>query len=319
MSYFRKLSGHSGFKSRMVRFGGQLLKGGLCVAALAGVVDARPPVAADDLTSLSDEFNQDSLSSEWTMFHEAFGWPNKLKKLDTNASVAGALHLQAYHSAWVRDLNAPFLFKTVKGDFDVRARVRVRGSAQAIPAGQWSLAGLMARVPNQLTAETWQPRMENWHFITTGVAHEPGKAVTETKGTYNSYSSLKIRPAQSGWLELRLVRVGMALFALARPDGNSPWVIRDRFYRMEASPSIQIGIVAYAASEAVPGGPDRPEKQNREVLKDAPVDASVDVDWIRFSRPKLSTKPDWYSQVSGANLLAEPGLSDADILSALGG
>jgi len=133
--------------------------------------------------------------------------------------LVGALHLEPYHAAWVRDLNAPFLFQTVEGDFDVRARVRVKGSAGGLPGGTWSLGGLMARVPNGLDAKSWEPRRENWHFITTGVALDRGAAVTETKGTYNSYSSLKLRPFQQGWVELRLVRVGMTLFALARPDG----------------------------------------------------------------------------------------------------
>ena len=40
--------------------------------------------------------------------------------------------------------------------------------------------------------------------VRPAVAAEP---MTETKGTYNSYSSLKLRPFPSGWVELRLVRV----------------------------------------------------------------------------------------------------------------
>jgi hypothetical protein len=218
----------------------------------------------------------------------------------------------------VRDLNAPFLFQEVQGDFDVRARVRVRGAATDVAGGTWSLGGLLARVPNRSSAAQWQPRRENWHFITTGVGHVPGVQMTETKGTYNSYSSLKLRPFPTGWVELRLVRVGMALVALARPDGQSQWQVRDRWYRMENNPAMQVGLVAYTHSDDVPHGlPEDPERINRSREAGARTDMAMDVDWIRFARPRLAAVPDWYAQVS-ANPLADTGLSDAQVLALLG-
>ena len=48
----------------------------------------------------------------------------------------------------------------------------------------------------------------------------------------------------TAWVELRLVRVGMALVALARPDRQSQWQVRDRWYRMENNPAMQVGLVA---------------------------------------------------------------------------
>ena len=283
----------------------------LSLIALAG---AAPP---DDLAPLSDEFDGAALSPDWTMFHAAYGWPDKIKALDVGKTVPGALHLEPYHSAWVRDLNAPFLFKTVEGDFDMRARVRVRGGNGAVPGGTWSLGGLMARVPNRSSAASWQPRAENWHFITTGVGFEAGKTMTETKGTYNSYSSLKLRPWDGGWVELRLVRTGMALFALARADGDRAWQVRDRFYRMENRPAMQVGLIAYTTSDDVAPGPENAEIINRGVDAKARVDMLLDVDWIRFSRPRTRTDPDWYRQVS-ANALADPNLTEAELLKLLG-
>ncbi|MFC7500197.1 hypothetical protein ACFQRC_13290 [Enterovirga sp. GCM10030262] len=285
----------------------------------AGLLSAQapPPLPADPAT-LGDEFDGIALAPEWSLFHSAYGWPDKIKALDVGAAEPGVLTLQPYHSAWVRDLNAPFLFKTVAGDFDVRARVRVRGLDGAVPGGTWSLGGLMVRVPNGIKAEAWKPRAENWHFITTGVGHEPGRTMTETKGTYNSYSSLKLRPYGSGWMELRLVRVGMALFALARPDESSPWEVRDRFYRMEGSPYMQVGLIAYTHSVDVPDEPEDAGRINALVLKDARVDMALDVDWIRFSRPQAPPVNDWYAQVNGTNKLADPNLPEAELLAALG-
>src|SRR5688572_8940448 len=181
------------------------------IASLS-LLAATPALAQDELTALSDEFDGGALTG-WTRFDEAFGWPDKIKALDVGVSTPGALHIEPYHSAWVRDLNAPFLFREVTGDFDVRARVRVRGRETDIPGGTWSLGGLMARVPARTTAERWAPRSENWHFLTTGVGQVAGEPMTETKSTFNSYSSLKLRPFPTGWVELRLVRVGMVLIA----------------------------------------------------------------------------------------------------------
>lgn len=276
-----------------------------------------PAASANDLARFDDEFARRGSIGPWTLFHERFGWPDKIKHLDVGGTTPGALNLQPQHSAWVRDLNAPFLFQEIQGDFDVRARVRVRGQHSPVAGGTWSLGGLLARVPTRTSAAQWQPRRENWHFVTTGVGHVPGEQMTETKGTYNSYSSLKLRPFPTGWVELRLVRVGMSLVALARPDGQSQWQVRDRWYRMENNPSMQVGLVAYTTSDDVPAAPEDPERINRSREPDARTDMVLEVDWIRFRRPQLAAEPDWYAQVS-ANPLAETGLSDAAMLALLG-
>lgn len=298
---------------------GRVLLVGSLFSSAALAAQPRPPAQppSTDLSPMSDEFNEPTLSAKWHRYDQRYGWPNKLKKLDLGSSVPGALHLEPYESAWVRDRSAPFFFQTIEGDFDVRARLRVRGAASAAPGGTWSLGGLMARVPNGLDAKTWEPRRENWHFITTGVGLDRGKPVTETKGTYNSYSSLKLRPFQSGWVELRLVRLGMTLFALARPDGESRWQIRDRFYRMEPTPFMQVGLIAYTGSDDVPPGPEDAIKDNTAVNKSARVDMHMDVDWIRFSRPKSTVDWTWQTQVR-SHPLADANRSDDEILAALG-
>lgn len=288
-------------------------------APAAAQVQRQPgPQAPAASPALNDEFEGETLSKDWTLFHAAYGWPDKIKAMDVGKTVKGALHLEPYDSAWVRDLQAPYLFKTVQGDFDVRARVRAKALNGDIPGGTWSLGGLLARVPNGLTAENWEPRRENWHFITTGVGFDRGKQMTETKGTYNSYSSLKLRPYRSGWIELRLVRSGMTLFALARPDEKSPWEVRDRFYRMEPAPVMQVGLVAYTSSDDLKPAPENAAVTNREVNKTARVDMALEVDWIRFAPAKPVPVPSWYDQVSGGNPLANPNASEAEILAALG-
>ena len=290
-----------------------------CLSLLVALpASAQSPIdpAPDELAALSDEFDGAALTG-WTRFDQAMGWPDKIRAIDVGETTPGALHIEPYHSAWVRDLNAPFLFREVRGDFDVRARVRVRGREGEIPGGTWSLGGLMARVPNRSSAAQWTPRAENWHFITTGVGHLAGQPMTETKSTYNSYSSLKLRPFPGGWVELRLVRTGMVLIALARPEGEREWQVRDRFYRMENNPMMQVGLIAYTTSDDVPPGPENADAINREVNREAAVDMVLEADWIRFSRPRPQISPDWYGQVS-AHPLADPNLSEAELLAQLG-
>lgn len=288
----------------------------LLLSALLAFV-ASQAAAADDLTPLSDEFEGASLSGDWTSFEPTYGWPDRTKALDVGRTTPGALHVEPYDVAWVRDLVGPYLFKTIEGDFDVRARVRVSGKSGPIPGGTWSLGGILARAPNGNRADAWQPRLENWQFITTGVGHVPGRQMTETKATYNSFSSLKLRPFATGWVELRMVRVGMAFVALAREDGGE-WQVRDRFYRMDHRPRMQVGLHYYTSSPDVPdAGPEDPQVINRTLDKDARVDMQMDVDWIRFSRPRLKASPDWYEQVS-ANPLADPNLTEAEVLALVG-
>jgi hypothetical protein len=291
-----------------------LASGSAAVAQPRPQPRSQPP--RTDLSALNDEFDGRSLDPKWTLFHRRFGWADMIKAMDVGASVPGALHLQPYDSGWVRDKVAPFLFQTVEGDFDVRARIRVRGAGAPVPGGTWSLGGLMARIPNGKSADNWEPFRENWHFITTGVGLEHGVPVTETKGTYNSYSSLKLRPFGSGWVELRLVRVGMTLFALARPEGGK-WRVRDRFYRMEPNPNMQVGLIAYTGSDDVAPGPEDPNSSNRAVDRQARVDMLMDVDWIRYSRPRLDIAWDWREQVR-RHPLADANLDEAAILAALG-
>ena len=292
----------------------------------AAAPTASAPASPEPPERIDDDFEGALLSPDWTLFHARYGWPDKLRGL---AVRDGLLRLEPLHSAWVRDLQAPFLFRTVAGDFDIRARVRMKGREGPIAGGTWSLGGLMARVPNGLDSAGWEPNRENWHFITTGVGYEAGKPVTETKGTYNSYSSLKLRPWQAGWTELRLVRVGMALFALARPDGGGPWRLRDRFYRMEMSPAMQVGLIAYTTSPDVPPGPEDARTENRNVNRTAAVDAILEVDWIRAARPSASRPAPpprdraaamarWYEEVSGANPLTDPNRPEAEVLRLLG-
>jgi hypothetical protein len=288
----------------------------MSASMFCGAAHAQPQPPRSDLTAMNDEFGGNALDPKWTIFHDRYGWANMMKTMDVGQTVEGAFHMQPYDSAWVRDRVASFVFQTVEGDFDVRARVRVRGANGPVPGGTWSLGGILARFPNNQDAKNWTPHRENWHFITTGVGLERGVTVTETKGTYNSFSSLKLRPFDAGWMEMRMVRVGMMLFVLARPEGGR-WMLRDRFYRMDLNPFMQVGLVAYTTSDDQQPRPENANVSNRTVDKNLRVDMLMDVDWIRFSRPKPEVRWDWSDQVR-THPLADPNMPETEILAALG-
>ena len=86
---------------------------------------------------------------------------------------------------------------------------------------------------------------------------------------------------------------------------------------MLAPPQLQVGLVAYTTSKANRGGPEVADVIDRQVPKDLPTDMILEVDWIRFSEPKVSYPKDWYTGGS-ANLLTDSSTDDAKLLAMLG-
>jgi hypothetical protein len=77
-----------------------------------------------------------------------------------------------------------------------------------------------------------------------------------------------------------------------------------------------VGLIAYTTSAESKPGPENAPVANRTVERALPVDMLMDVDWIRFSRPKLAIEKDWRVQVQ-AHPLADPNLTERQILDAL--
>ena len=265
------------------------------------------PLAAQDVASLSDDFSSKDSLSRWTRFDAAEGWPDMLERADV---ADGKLVLEPWTSGWYAEFHAPFLYKEVAGAFVVTARLRVRGKKSDIPAEPWSLAGLMVREPRPGSGKAWEPRGENWLFLTTGIAHETGKPVFETKTTVNSRSNLKLAPAKSGWVELRIVRVGPSFILLSRYDGEK-WQVRERFFRTDLPRSVQVGVNVYTGWNSAQDLQNDPQRFNTTVLKDRRADAVLEVDWIRFARPNVP---------QGTNVVAftDYSMSDAELLALFG-
>jgi hypothetical protein len=281
-------------------------------ACLAAAAQTSP---ADDLQSLSDEFGDEKSLARWKQFHEAEGWMTMTKTLDVNRSSAGNLHFEPTTSGWYEDFHGALLFKEVTGDFLATARLKVSGKTGDLPTALWSLAGLMAREPRPAAAtkEAWQPRGENWLFLTTGIAEPAGQPVFETKSTANSRSNLKLRPAKAGWVELGIARVRSAFVLLYRYDGDKQWTIQERFHRRDLGRTLQVGITAYSDWYGAREFHNDPFKFNTTEIKNSRADLVVQVDYVRFRRLRLQMPPR-----SDAGELTDYGLSSEELLKKLG-
>ncbi len=258
---------------------------------------------------LNDDFSNESSLTKWKWLHETEDWPDKVRKKQFNN---GTLELEIGTSGWFADKNAPFLYKEVKGDFDVQARIKASGVNSEISQTIWSLGGLMVRVPKPYGKSQWKPKEENWMFMTTGVAEEPGKQVIETKYTINSRSNLKLRDAKPGWITLRIVRVGNAFIMLYKYDADKKWNVHDRFYLMDWPAILQVGFNGYTNSTAVPGEINwgDPLRFNSETFDHlGKPDFKLTVDKIEFKTPAISYNVDgnpakqWLNQVYANRLV----------------
>lgn len=254
-----------------------------------------------NLSDLNDEFDNPSSLANWKKVHEQEGWPDQVQRAEIKD---GQFIFEPGKSGWFNEDYAPLFYKEVMGDFDVRMRVMATGISGKIPQTKWSLGGLMVRQPKTHPFVKGQPRAENWLFLNFGAAEVAGKQVIESKYTLNSKSNLKLRDANADWITLRVVRVGHAFISMYKYDKEKSWTVQDRYYIQQWSPLVQIGVNGYTASA---GGPN---------------DLRLIIDYIRFSKPKVSFNTgdrfnDWYNNVSKNNL-TDYSLSNEELIKQLG-
>jgi hypothetical protein len=242
-------------------------------------------VAMQPITSLSDEFDAAASLGRWRSHGAVEGWPEMIRTLGIDDG--GVLRLEPTVSGWYADFRAPFLFQEVDGDFVATTRVRARGTGGDLPSVTWSLAGLMVREPRTTTAQTWEPRAENWLFATTWIAGRAGQPVLETKTTVNGRSALNLHPVPAGWMELRIVRVRADFLVFYRADGVAQWTLQERFHRPDLPRTLQVGVNAYSGWDLVPELWNDAAAFNHTVITDRATDLAAEFDYVRFDRPRV--------------------------------
>jgi hypothetical protein len=187
--------------------------------------------AHDDLTALSDEFD-DSLSLvHWRSLWQTEGWgANQLLTRDINTTEPGRLVLVPHASTWYRDWRGVLEYKDLTGDFVVTTDVEPRRrSGAGAPQSAFSLAGIMVRAPrNGVTSPaTWTPGGENYVFLSLGTGDSPGQFQFEVKTTLNSDSVLHLSPGVAR-ARIQVARIGTTFVMLRQNDGG-PWVVHQRY------------------------------------------------------------------------------------------
>jgi hypothetical protein len=270
------------------------------------------PMSAQALAALSDEFEDAASLTGWQRSDVVEGRPSQWKALDVDTTSPGHLYLEPTTSLWWSDFRAPFLFRPVTGDFVATIRVRASGRTTTTPHREYSLVGLMARAPRTDTAATWTPGRENWVFLTTGTAEPAGTPQFEVKTTVNGRSTLLLSDAATGWVEIRVARLGSTFVMLQRTAvGN--WTVHQRYSRPDLPATVQVGICAYTdwdwLKNAVNSGDLTAKAYNAMVYTDGYPDLVARVDWFH-----LRALP---ANLAGRDLTADD-VADDDLLTALG-
>jgi hypothetical protein len=264
-----------------------------------------PAAKSDDLAALSDEFDNPDTLRNWKNFSDAEGWPNRIEKLDVNRTSAGHLYVAPQSGAWWAGYHGVYFFKEVKGNFAITTRVKVTGKSGGEPTQMWTISGLLVRAPADAKIPREQ-RKENWIYLMTG--RGPGEGcVIDAKSTLESANAWDITPAQPGWYELRIARVGPLFIAMCRPDGGD-WTLRKRIVREDLPETLQAGINVtsdFKLSASMPAA-----KYNAELFPGASdPDSATTFDFVRFSR--LAGTPELRSKLAGKEVVA---VNDADLL-----
>lgn len=219
-------------------------------------IDAADDVAEPALGPLSDEFSGGSLSG-WSMVSPPGG------AAVVDGAGDGRLVLTPESAGWFEQDRGMYLYHLVEGDFVVEAALTVGTavSPDAVPAGTYQVAGLMARDPASAGAT------EAWVLVELGIASVAGTAQTTRKTTHSGLTEQwPVQPPLRTGV-LRLCRHGsdfrvFARAALADPLGSGEAVA----WTAGTPPStLQVGIMAgrYLNTGDMVGY----------------------VDWVRFARP----------------------------------
>jgi hypothetical protein len=293
------------------------------ILVLLALLALRAP-AYDDLTALSDEFDSTHSVTNWQRIYQVEGWGNNaLQTLDINTSQPGRMTMVPHSSSWYAEWRGELTFKTVAGDFVITTDVEPRNRAgTGAPGSQYSLAGIMVRAPRAMTNPTqWTPGGQNYVFLSTGAANNPGTYQYEVKTTLNSQSTLYISNGAPSQSSIQIARIGPHLILLRRGQGGA-WQVHQRYFRPDMPATLQAGLTVYTdwpTCEAV-----GVQYQNQFVLTNGlrlpngvtlntcNPDLMATFDYVRYARPVVP------ANLVGANFSNAGAVSDAQLLSFLG-
>lgn len=216
---------------------------------------------------LSDEFNNPTTpeASGWYNINTVEGWnAEQLETYNISITEPGHLVMIPHSCVWYGRKRGPFLFKYVNGDFVFTTEVHVTGrDGSSVPTSTFSLAGIMVRVPTEitnastLTARQWEEQIsENYIFLSTGRADGSCRSCPysvcnyppphlEVKNTTDNTSCLEISPIESQTVILRIARIGSEFFVLYKRPADEGFTLHRQYSTTDFPNRLQVGLVAY--------------------------------------------------------------------------
>lgn len=243
----------------------------------------------EEIGNLNDDFTSKTTLSKWLTHHETEGWPDFTDKVEINEE-EGVFHIEPNTTGWYGDFHrGPFYFKTIRGDFTVKTRIKVTGKNTTSPKRGYSLAGLMVRSPRPNVAKD-KKGVENWLFLSTGSAKKKGQAEFETKNTVNGKSKLKVFEGKSGWITLAISRIGNTFYQFYNYDNAKEWVLLRVMERPEMPEEVQVGMLAYSDFWSLfTWFLFKNRKKFNTKAKTGKPDLIAKFDFIHFKRPKTDS------------------------------
>ncbi len=276
---------------------------------------------ADDLSPLSDEFDNPATFANWSDLGVVEGWQIPSYQVsDIDTTEPGHFHIVPGANTWYNNLRGLLWFKEITGDFVVSARVRILsrhnpGDPTEVPNRSFSLSGIFIHAPRTIvqaapdpytTAPVWPPELngsdyvpntENYIFLSYGTAGAPNTRQFEIKATRNSVSELYFdstginQSATEAWLQL--VRVGNTVVCLRRHDAAADWIVENRYPNADHpfpvfGETLQVGITAYTDWETAMNSWQNIEEAwhfNYAPPATGSPDLISQVDYFRFRRP----------------------------------
>jgi hypothetical protein len=242
------------------------------LAVLVALLGAAPlsPARANDLSPLSDEFNNPFTLPLWQRVHVVEGWgADHLEAIDISGARAGWLTLMP-DLHLIRTGADPWR-SPVGGDFVVTSAVEnTARDGVSLPGINFSLGGLMIRTPRNITPATWAPGGENYVFLSVGYGQAgPPRWQFEVKTTVASQSTLILSDAPGPAARLQIARLGR--YVICRAASRRAVARLHRYDRPDFPDTLQVGPVAYRLEQ---GADVRSSAQQGGVTAAAPVPIS---------------------------------------------
>ena len=224
----------------------------ICIASCLVALILVGLVSAEFSVTLSDEFNDATSFSDWTLGPApAETWLT----MDIDTSSPGRLvmvpsninhNLQTSNNGWYAGSRGPYLYKMISGDFIATAYITSGNVADhsAPPTGSYNSSGFVARDPaSGAGSENWVMYNHGAQVFDSGAGH---RLATEAKTTVNSTSVLTLRPTGSATTNagrLTLCRSGDIFHMFKWMEDESGWTLEESASRPDMPDTLQVGLV----------------------------------------------------------------------------